>query len=143
MSRTTSVEPSPQQLECFLDRCLGRHLVAATLRAEDWSVRTLAEVYGGREETVPDDEWLERCADEGWIVLTKDKRIRRRPAEIEALRIHSVRAFVLASGNLTAEVQARRFIENRARIEAACEESGPFVYSVQPHRIGRLFPPPH
>ena len=56
------MEPSPQQLEYFLDRCLGRHVVAGALRAEGWSVRTLAEVYEAREETVPDDEWLEQCA---------------------------------------------------------------------------------
>lgn len=136
------MEPFPQPLEFFLDRCLGRHAIAAALREDGWNVRTLAEVFGSRETTVPDHEWLERCARENWIVLTKDKRIRRRRAEIEALRAHGVKAFVLASGNLTAAAQARRFIDNRTRIEAACDDPGPFIYSVQSTRILRLFPPP-
>jgi hypothetical protein len=52
----------PQPPEFFLDRCLGRHAIAAALREDGWNVRTLAEVYGSREETIPDREWLERCA---------------------------------------------------------------------------------
>jgi PIN like domain len=129
---------SPQQPEFFIDRSLGRNAVAAALRADGWDVRTLAEVYGAHEETVPDEKRLGRCADEGWIVLTKDKRIRYRPAEIEALRTHRVKAFVLASGNLSADAQSQRFIANRLRIEAACVDPGPFVYSVQSTRILRL-----
>jgi len=136
------VGPFPPPPEFFVDRCLGRHMIAAALRGAGWSVRTLGEVYGAREATVPDDEWLERCARENWIVLTKDKRIRRRPAEIEAVRAHGARVFVLSSGNLTAAEQAQRFVHHRARIEEACADRGPFVYSVQSTRIVRLLPPP-
>ena len=35
-------------------------------------------------QEVADDEWLERAGREGWIVFTKDKRIRYRHVEIEA-----------------------------------------------------------
>ena len=50
-----------------------------------------------------DTEWLELCGRRSWIVLAKDKRIRYRPAETEAIRRHRVKAFVLTSGNLTIE----------------------------------------
>jgi hypothetical protein len=100
----------------------------------------LAEVYGAREELVSDEEWLERAGSEDWVVLTKDKRIRRRPAEIDAIRRHRVRAFVLTSGQLTSSQLADRFCINAARIDAAAEEAGPLVFAVHARRIERLFP---
>ncbi len=110
------------------------------LRAAGWSVLTHIEVYGDRDQEITDVEWLERCGREGWIVLTMDRRIRYHRAEIAAIRRHRVRAFVLASGNLSASQQGRRFVENAERIFAACAVPGPFVYTVHPTRIVRLFP---
>lgn len=51
---------------------------------------------------VPDEVWLEVAGREGWVVLTRDKRIRWRPAELEAFREHKVIVFVLVSGNVSA-----------------------------------------
>lgn|GEM_PF-3028076 len=92
---------SQRQLEFFLDRSLGRHRVAHALRAAGWTVRTHHEVFGERDQEVPDVEWLELCGREGLPVLTKDRRLRYRPAEIEAIRRFAVRAFVLTGGSLT------------------------------------------
>jgi hypothetical protein len=130
--------PSPP--EFFVDRSLGRHQVPGALRAAGWALRTHREVYGDRDEEVPDAEWLEYCGREELAVLSKDKRLRYRPQEIAAIGEHRVRAFVLTSGNLRAAAQARRFMDSRARIEDACEASGPFVYAVQATRIVRVFP---
>jgi hypothetical protein len=126
--------------EFFLDRSLGRQLVPAALRAAGWRLRTHAEVYGDRDETVADVEWLELCGRDELVVLSKDKRIRYRPAEIAAIRRFGVRAFVLVRGGLTADEQAGRFLANAEAIDAACEESGPFVHAVHSRRIERLFP---
>jgi PIN domain-containing protein len=73
-------------------------------------------------------------------VLTKDRRLRHRRREIAAIRRHRVQAFCLTSGNLRAAEQARRFIDNAERIDAACAEAGPFVYAVHANRIVRIFP---
>lgn len=73
-------------------------------------------------------------------MLTKDRKLRYRPREIAAIRRHRVRAFVLTRGNLRAAEQARRFIGNAERIQAACEARGPFVYAVHERRIERLYP---
>jgi PIN like domain len=75
--------------EFFLDRSLAGR-VAESLRAASWNVRTHIEVYGGRDEGVEDVEWLELCGREGWIALTKDRRVRYRPFEIAAVRRHRV-----------------------------------------------------
>lgn len=88
-----------------------------------------------------DTEWLELCGRRGWIVLAKDKRIRYRPAEIEAIRRHRVKAFVLTSGNLTSAQQIERFIANEERIVRACDDDGPLLYAVHKARIERMYPP--
>lgn len=126
--------------EFFLDRSLGGHDVAAGLRQAMWVVRTHLEVFGERDQRVEDVEWLELCGLEGWPVLTMDRRIRYRPAEIATVRRHRVKVFALTSGNLTAAGQAERFVRNGRRIELACTEAGPFVYAVHADRIVRIFP---
>lgn len=126
--------------EFFVDRSLGRHTVAATLRDAGWTLRTHFEVFGKRDEVVSDAEWLELCGTEGLVVLTKDRRLRYRPAEIAAIRRYRVKAFVLTSGELTAREQAERFIANAKAIEEAAAARGPFVYAVQAKRIVRIYP---
>jgi len=132
--------PSHSRPEFFLDRSLARRIVADLLRSAVWNLRTHIEVYGERDQDVPDVEWLELCGRSGWAVLTKDARIRRRRAEVAVIRRHGVKAFVLAAGNMRAVDQARRFDDNRAAIEAACADRGPFVYAVRAGGLERIFP---
>ena len=80
-------------------------------------MHTHLEVFGERDQRVEDVEWLELCGQRDWSALTMDRRIRYRPAEIAAIRRHRVRVFALASGNLTVDEQATRFIRNRRGIE--------------------------
>ena len=132
--------PSPSQPEFFLDRSLGAHDVAAALRAAGWLLRTHLEVYGGRDQHVEDVEWLELCGREGWPVLTKDGRIRYRPAELDAIRNHRVQAFALGSGNLTAAEQAALVERHREAIERACQTPGPFLYTVNAAQLRHVIP---
>jgi PIN like domain len=53
------------------------------------------------EQDTPDEVWLARAGVEGWVVITKDKLIRKRPIEHEALLASGVRAFVFSGGNLS------------------------------------------
>jgi hypothetical protein len=97
-------------------------------------------VYGKRDQSVPDVEWLKYCGEGGLAVLTKDRRLRYRPAEIAAVARCRVRTFVLTAGSLTADEQAARFDRNRERIEQACDAPGPFICAVYAGRIRRIFP---
>lgn len=103
-------------------------------------LRTHIEVYGDHDQAIEDVEWLELCGSRGWSVLTKDRRIRYRPAEIAAIRRHRVRAFALASGSLRAPDQAAHFLANEAAITLASIEPGPIIYAVFADRIERIFP---
>ena len=67
---------------------------------------TVYKVTDKFERGVSDPEWLPEAGRNGWIVLTKDKAIRRRPNEMMALMNSGVRAFVLAAGEITGADQA-------------------------------------
>lgn len=106
-------------------------------------MRSHHDVYGGRDESVTDVEWIEYCGREGLPVLSKDKRLRYRPAEIAeiaAIRRFRVCVFALVRGDLRAEEQIERFLANRHAIAAQAAMPGPAIYAVHARRVEQLFP---
>jgi hypothetical protein len=79
---------------------------------------------------IDDIEWLPAIGERGWVLLTKDKDIRRRPLEIEAILNSRVRAFVLTASGLRREEQADIFLKAMPKIHRVCRRRGPFVYNV-------------
>ena len=71
-------------------------------------------------------------------MLAKDARIRRRPAERAAIREHGARCFYYTRADLLARDNAERFRRNRAAIERACAQPGPFAYAIHPTRIVQM-----
>ena len=70
--------PAPQP-EFFVDRSLGRHIVADAIRALGYVVHAMADVYpDGEDQRVADTRWIADTDRRGWVVLTKDERITRR-----------------------------------------------------------------
>jgi len=63
-----------------------------------------AETFGTGTHDV---DWLPHVGSRGWILVTKDKAIRKREIELRALKQSRVRAFVLTAGGLKGEEQAR------------------------------------
>jgi hypothetical protein len=124
--------PEQQPLRFFVDRSLGRNAVPEALRANGWDLITLAEHYGvPADEQVADVDWIEEAARQGWPILMKDKRIRHRPAEIDAVVAHKARCFVITRGDLLSAEMVNRFVTNKTAIFAAAAETGPYIYSVQ------------
>lgn len=58
-----------------------------------------------------DEDWLQEVGRKGWIVLTKDQRIRYRQTELAALMKAQVRAFVLTGRDLQGIEMARIFVK--------------------------------
>jgi hypothetical protein len=80
-----------------------------------------------------DEEWLPVVAAEGWSVLMRDKRIRRRPGEKDAFVTHGAIAFVFTgAGNLSKWDQMRLLVRFWDRIHELIEdpEPGPRMYRV-------------
>ena len=131
----------PPEPEFFIDRSLGRHVVAEALRACGLTVHTMASVYGEEAaQRLRDEVWLRDVGERGWVVLMKDDAIRRRPSEREALIEAGVRAFCLTNAQLRGAEQAARFVENRHRILRQARKPGPYIYGVYERRIQRLWP---
>lgn len=108
----------------------------AVLRAAGAQV----EVHDDRfAQSATDEEWLTEVGRQGWIVLTKDHRIRYRLSELEAVRSARVRAFVLTPRNLTGLQNADVFARALARmIRYATENPPPFIAAVT--RAGKIVP---
>ena len=112
----------------FIDHSLGGKLIAQRLRGLGAQVETLADHF---PINTPDVDWLKTVGDNGWIVLSKDGRIRRDSVERTALKAAGVRAFFLTQQGLTGVEMADIFatalhgMVNRAHSQAA-----PFIYTL-------------
>lgn len=94
----------PEAPPLFIDRC-------AWSRRLDQALRDAGIPFIAHHEKFlpdcPDPDWLETAGKTGWIVITRDKAIRRKPNELAAFRDHKVVAFALASGNASADDTAQ------------------------------------
>jgi hypothetical protein len=136
MARRTEQSP-----EFFVDRSLGKSIVVG-LRTAGLNVRSMADVYGEqRAQALPDEIWLSDAGEKGWVVLTKDDAIRRRPAERDAMVAAAVRVFCLTTAQLRGDEQIARFVTNRYRIVRQASKSGPYIYGVYETGLKRLWPP--
>ena len=128
------------QLEFFLDRSLGRHVVADALRAVGVPVQVMAERDPETEEFVEDETWIREVTADGLVILMKDDQIRRKPREQQAVLESGARAFVVTNASLRGDEVAALFVENRHRIMQRARKPGPFIYGVYPGRLEKLFP---
>jgi len=132
--RSVTSSPSlPEGLVFFVDRSLGRRYVAEALRA----LGARVEIHDDHFPTdARDENWLTEVGKKGWVVLMKDKRVRRIQLEREALLAAGVRAFVLTSGNLTGPEMADIFAKHLQRMAGmSLTHPAPFVASVSRTRI--------
>lgn len=123
--------------EYFLDRALGVGFARA-LREAGWLAYRIADVFPDDAQSVTDEQWIETGSQRGWAMLTRDKRIRYRSHELEAL---NGQIFCLANGNLSVSESAQRFIEAQVAIERAVSTGARGFWKVyEEGRIRRTWP---
>lgn len=106
-------------------------------------VHVMADVYGERiGQGLADEEWLRDAGERGWVVLMKDAKIRYRPAELQVVVDHALRAFCITNANLRGTDMATRFVANLPRILRVAQEPGPYIYGVYADALRRLWPKP-
>lgn len=93
-------------LVLFLDECLGTVEVAEVLRTQGIRVETLLDHF---PSGTLDQDWLPELGRRGWVLLTKDKDVRRRQVERDAMMQASIPSFVLAAGDLPGAAMAGAF----------------------------------
>lgn len=84
----------------FIDRDVWSRRLGAALNVAE--VRYVAHNQRFEPES-PDVEWIAMASREGWIAITRDQNIRRKPNELAAIRESRAIIFVFTSGNLSAE----------------------------------------
>lgn len=90
----------------YVDRCLGKVVVTA-LRAAGATVEAHDDHFA---QDAPDERWIPDVAERGWVILTKDKNIRRRAGERETVVTAQARIITLTSGNMRGPVMAALFV---------------------------------
>ena len=124
----------------FIDECLGGDILAAVLRQEGVDVKLARSEF---PEGTRDADWLPVAGQRGWIVLTKDRHIRRRELEIQALVRARVRAFVLTTADLTGPEQAAVFVRALPKMLRICQSTkGPLIGAIGGKGGVRLLPLP-
>jgi PIN like domain len=113
--------PLPEPV-LFLDECLGSTDVPTALREMGIRVELLHQHF---EPDIDDTDWLVEVGKRGWVVLTKDQRIRHRRAEFQALLDAGVAVFVLKSGNLTGKDTANAFVRAYPRMQKVLRDHEP------------------
>lgn len=73
----------PRDTVFFLDRSLGKHVVADALRNAGLAVQVHDDHL---PVDAPDVDWIGLVGHRGWIAVTKDKNIRYRTAEIASIK---------------------------------------------------------
>jgi predicted nuclease of predicted toxin-antitoxin system len=125
----------------FLDRALGKRTVAGVLREAGQAVEVHADHFA---DDAADTDWLPQVAAKGWIVLTKDANIAKRPLERAAVEYAGAKVFYFNNSNATGAAIASAFVLALPKIAALVASTpGPLIVAV--HRDGRVevrLPPP-
>jgi predicted nuclease of predicted toxin-antitoxin system len=133
-SKKQSVAKPPEGTVFFIDRSLGVDPIRAELVKAGLVVEIHDDHFNRDEE---DRVWLATAGGRGWVVLTKDQKLRYRPLEIEALRASKARVFVLTAGNLRGVEIGAVFLAALPKMCKVLENvPGPFVARVS--KSGKL-----
>lgn len=128
MSSNSPPRP-PEQPVFFVDEALGRHVIPDALRAAGARVEIHADHFKAGEQ---DEVWLAEVSRRGWIVLSKDLRIRYRGIALRAIERSLARVFVLKrSENLRGAEMAEIFVRALpAMYQKAQHPFPPFIAKV-------------
>lgn len=99
-SAASSTQPDPPTI--FVDRSVGS-LTAQVIREHGIPIIRHDDLFP--QETA-DEIWLQRAGAAGWIVLSRDARIRYSPLAKSVCASAGVALFLLTGGNLTGEAEA-------------------------------------
>jgi hypothetical protein len=133
------VPPRPADVRFYFDEdVLGLAKVVATLRPDvTYPGDPGGTVHRRLRPPCPiplgskDPEWIPFVASRGWVIVTRDAAIQRRPAEVAAVRENDARMVVIAGSEARGTwEQLEVLMVNWRRLERWAEEPGPFIYAI-------------
>ncbi len=79
--------------------------------------------------SVLDPDWLPIVSSLGWLIITKDRKIKGRPAEVNAVREHGGRMVALRGAkSKTLWGQLELIVPAWSKLEDLSTEPGPFIH---------------
>jgi hypothetical protein len=115
----------------FIDRSIPKG-VATALKAVRNDVRWLEDDFA---HNTPDEDWLRDVAAWGWLVVSRDKKIRTRPRERQAIVDNGVGAFCLTQKDNPTRWEYLKLLcktlDDMERTFATTAK--PFLYGVDSH----------
>jgi hypothetical protein len=121
----------------FIDRCVGKQSIAAPLRAAGLHVELHDDHF---PQGAKDEEWLPVVGERGWLVITRDDRIRYHSLEAAAARNAGVGMLVVVSKNLTGPQTAEILLKAMERIRRFLKKHQP-PFMVKIYRDGSIKSP--
>jgi hypothetical protein len=115
----------------FLDRTSSKRLVAI-LRQAGFVFQTIYELYpNNAHESVEDPEWIKKCGENNWIVVTGDKRIETNVLNRQAAIDAKVKVFLLNDSNSKPEIWAAAILLGQYKMQDIIDGTqGPFFVTV-------------
>lgn len=103
-------DPAFQFPDIYVDESTSQVYVPNALRQRGFKVWTRREAFPNHPQ-VDDVTWLAHCGRRGWIAITKDQAIKRRPNEAAMVLQAQMRMFVLTGDGLLGEQQAELVVQ--------------------------------
>lgn len=127
-SASSQPEPGRPRTTLFIDRCAWSARLGEALRQAGIPFVAHGDRFAG---DTPDAEWLAAAADQGWLVVTRDQRIRYKANEQAAMVRARLHLFALTQGGLSAAETAAIVVRAYpAMLRAAREVEPPAFFSV-------------
>jgi len=127
------VSDAPHKLghELFFDRTSSKRLINI-LRTAGFVFQTIYEVYPDKaHEKTLDTEWIQKCGENNWIVITGDKRIETVPENRQAVIDAKAKVFLLNDSNSKPEVWAAAILLGQYKMQDIIDgTTGPFFATV-------------
>lgn len=89
-----------------------------------------------------DPVWLPIVAKAGWLIITRDQKIRKKPAEIKAVMDNGARLVAIVGASAKEKLDNFAILEifmiNWRRIEPLLDLPGPFVYTASRTTLSKV-----
>jgi hypothetical protein len=135
---TSNTSKQPDEPIFFVDRTHGRKKLPNLLKKVGMKVEVH---YKHFDPEAPDDEWIRKCAANGWIIVTGDKAIETDPINLKAVEESGAKVFITADTNSKAEEWAAAIIVGRRKLARIVEyNNGAFCVDVDKHATNHVSP---
>jgi hypothetical protein len=120
--------PPPERRTLFIDRCAWSAVLGQALVAADIPFVEHAQLF---KPACDDEVWLEGVAGRGWLVVTRDQRIRYKVNEQAAAVRAGLHLFVFTQGGLKAKQTAEILVAAYPKmLRVASKDEAPAFYSL-------------